>query len=246
MYLLLSKYISHRKASYYIKDATRLPDIYLCFSHENAQLHFELDGVGKNKIALVGNPELEKIVRKYHELTLNDEKIEYWLHIDQPLSGGDLGENFISRNYHHDIYTKLSEKAKSEGCRLIVKLHPGSYSDQDLPKDENIDWVKETEDITTLIKGAKVCTGFYSSLLVPCIAFKPTILVQVFDISWYKNMSNLTNVLIVKNLNEFSKVLHMPPSPSSETSIEFLSNQGYNEKHSFKERLISSIKKFCG
>ncbi|WP_340153109.1 hypothetical protein [uncultured Marivirga sp.] len=241
LYLFVAKKYGERTAAYLIKDKIRIPDKYLCFSKENAQLNIELDGDIENKIHIVGFPELEKIVTEYEKLANQSLDSDYWLHIDQPLSGGDLGEDFISHKEHHDIYLALSKKAAQHNCKLYVKLHPGSFANQNLPIDNNIIWLKEVGSLASLIKGAKICSGFYSSLLLCCIAFKPTLLYKIFDISWYKNMSKYSNVQIINDMKGLENLNTLPPNPSSSETSSFLKQNGYFENEYFEEKLIRNL-----
>ncbi|WKV11365.1 hypothetical protein [Marivirga harenae] len=237
LYLLIAKKYGERTAAYLIKDEIRIPDKYLCFSVENAKLHFELDGNIEKRINVVGFPELEKIVREYEKVT-SENSNNYWLHIDQPLSGGDLGEQFISEEKHHQIYLSLSQKAAENQSMLYVKLHPGSFLKENLPQDENIVYLREVESLAFLIKNARVCTGFYSSLLLPCIAFKPTILIKIIDLSWYTSMSKYPNVFVT---NDILEIENIPQEANSDDSDKFLAVQGYFEDDSFEDRVLKKL-----
>lgn len=196
LYLLLSKTLGTRKAAKHVLNKERVPDYYLCYSHENATIHKELDRINTKKIRIVGNPEMEAILKVYTEAKpFLDEP--YWLLIDQSLSGSDIGEGFITRERHINIYNRLADWAKAANVKLIIKLHPGNYHINDLPENDTIIWVRDIKKLASLIKGARHCIGFFSSLLLPCMQFKPVTLIRLFNHSFYERYKNLPNTRVI-------------------------------------------------
>lgn len=217
-YLLFSRLWGEKKAAYYIKDALRVPNAYLCYDTANATIHKELDGIEDDKIIIVGNPELEKVMAEYNKAIPYHEE-DYWLLIDQPLSGGDLGEAWVDRALHLAIYLHLADQAATQGRRLLVKLHPGNYGWPDLLSHPNINWIEDMPDMAGLIKGSAHCIGFFSSLLLPCIELKPVSLIRLFNLSFYERFSDRENVQVV---DDWESALEVPASP--EPGIKYNGN----------------------
>jgi hypothetical protein len=241
MYLLLVKILGLRSAAYYIKDKTRVVDRYLCFSKYNAKIHLQLDGQIADRVYVVGFPELEELVKEYEKVETSAIEQAYWLHIDQPLSGSDLGEVFVSEEVHFQVYYDLSKEAEKHNCKLYIKLHPGDYQRENLPEIDNIVYIKQTASMTKLIKEAKICTGFYSSLLLTCIAFKPTFLIKLFNISWYSDMGKYPNVKIIES-SEGAFVFGVPPTyPTAFMTKLFLTEMGYDKNASFEEKALKYL-----
>ncbi|MEM6813972.1 MAG: hypothetical protein AAF600_06210 [Bacteroidota bacterium] len=241
LFLLLVKIKGPKLAAFLVKDKIRIPTAYLCSSDQNAINQSELDGNISERLYLIGNPELDLVVNEYYGIDERSMPVNYWLHIDQPLSGGDLSEKFISEKDHQSIYKTLSELASSYKAKLYIKLHPGNYSGTNLPVDSNIVWLKEVKNLTQLIKGAKVCTGFFSNLLLPCIAFRPTILIKLFEISWYTVMGKYHNVEVVDDIKALFVNGEIPKAPSKSDSFSFLEKQGYTPKQEYSDRFLHTV-----
>jgi hypothetical protein len=223
LFFMFSKIWGPRKAAYIFKDSIRIPDKYLCYSRENARIHQQVDNVKSDKIEIVGNPELENIIRNYVEVAPFEKK-PYWLFIDQALSVSDLGETFISKQEHFSIYNKIADKATAEGRNLLIKLHPGNYNSDELPKHSNIRWIRDVRDMTAVIKGANYCFGFFSSLLLPCIIYKPTVLIKIAPLSFYDKTDKMTNVATItpKEIKNWKPNLPTPDTVYSKATMRVL------------------------
>lgn len=239
LFFIFSKIWGPRKAAYIFKDSIRIPDKYLCYSMENARIHQQVDNIKSDKIEVVGNPELEAIIKNYDDVAPFEKK-PYWLFIDQALSGSDLGEAFISKQEHFSIYTKIADKAAVAGMNLLIKLHPGSYNSQDLPQHSNIHWLRDVRDMTSVIKGANYCFGFFSSLLLPCIIYKPTVLIQIAPISFYENMAKMANVATITQdeITEWNPNLSTPDEVYSNSTMRVL---GVSPEFNYAQKLRDII-----
>ncbi len=239
LFFIFSKIWGPRKAAYVFKDSIRIPDKYLCYSMENARIHQQVDRIKSDKIIIVGNPELEVILKNYEDAAPFEKK-PYWLFIDQALSGSDLGEAFISKHEHFTIYNKIADKAAAEGKNLFIKLHPGDYNSKDLPQHTNIGWLRDVSDMTSVIKGASCCFGFFSSLLLPCIIYKPTVLIQIAPLSFYENMVKMTNVAKITP-GEITKWNFNIPIPDIEYSNTTMRVLGVSPEFKYVQKLRDII-----
>jgi len=150
-------------------------DRYLCFSPFNAIIHKETDRVKDTSISYIGSIELEKYLKSEAPLSRNP----YYLHIDQALAENSFGEETVSKKSMIDFYLKLNEFCLSKSTQLLIKLHPESYLAEWLPENENIIYVKQIENLNQLIQSAKGCFGFYSTLIIPAVYWRPTVLFKV-------------------------------------------------------------------
>ncbi|GGG25303.1 polysialyltransferase family glycosyltransferase [Pontibacter amylolyticus] len=246
IYLLIARKRSYRKAAKLIKDKNRIPSYYLCYSLKNAQIHVQLDGEGvKDKVKIVGNPELEQFFEKSHNtLNLQNKFQNFCLLIDQPLSGGDLGESFITREKHIQLYIALAEKAKSAGMKLVVKLHPGNFKEDWHPVHDNIIWIREEYSIIELIKEAKICFGVYSAATILCFLSKPTVLIKFFDLKRFSYIeeNNLAQVVTFEELLNDELLLPKLNSQNAfEVSSKVLQDYGWYGNPIYNQTLRKSL-----
>ncbi len=175
-------YLSKKEGTYYAaKNAVfpgRKPDKYICYTHKNATIHRELDRVPEHRLVYIGNPELDTYL-----IPSPSPKSDrpYFLHIDQALAENSFGEETVSIEAMQRFYSKINQYCKTNGAKLKIKLHPESYRSQWLPADPNIEWIRDTEDMPTLIQHARGCFGFYSTLVLPAIFWNPTVLFKSSD-----------------------------------------------------------------
>ena len=156
--------------------SAKKPTYYLCFSPYNATIHFELDKISPKRIIYTGSPELDG----YLEPVENKINGKYYLHIDQAFAENSFGEETVSKNNMIDFYQKLNEFCKRSEAQLYIKLHPESYNSTWLPKDENIVYLKNVSNFNDYIQSAIGCFGFYSTMIIPAIYWKPTVLFKIF------------------------------------------------------------------
>jgi hypothetical protein len=148
---------------------------YLCFSPYNAIIHKETDRITNDQIQYIGSPELIP----YLEEEVHSDEGDYYLHIDQALAENSFGEETVSKERMTDFYLKLNKFCLSKMAKLYVKLHPESYNSDWLPKHENITYLKQVENLNAVIQSAQGCFGFYSTMIIPAVYWKPTILFKI-------------------------------------------------------------------
>ena len=148
---------------------------YLCFSPYNATIHKETDRIGEERLKYIGSPELIPFLQVEHDLIEED----FYLHIDQALAENSFGEETVSKEKMIDFYLKLNQFCLSKGSKLYIKLHPESYNSDWLPKHENITYLKQVENFNRVIQSAQGCFGFYSTMIIPAVYWKPTVLFKI-------------------------------------------------------------------
>jgi hypothetical protein len=174
----LLKRESRRFADRWVRFKARMPDFYICYSEQNALIHRETDKPPRSKFRYIGNPELDE----YFQFTEHNRPTHnYFLLIDQPFADNKYGEHICTRTQMIAHYHSLSSYCNAREARLIVKLHPESYDSEWLPDNDNITWIRDTNELPGLILGARGCFGYFSTLLMPAIYFNRCILFKVSD-----------------------------------------------------------------
>jgi hypothetical protein len=150
-------------------------NVYLCFSPYNAKIHKETDRISEDQIRYIGSPELLKYLKQEAELNIGS----FYLHLDQALAENSSGEETVSKEAMIAFYLKLNAYCKSQNARLFIKLHPETYHSNWLPSDDNIVYLRQIENLNQYIQSAEGCFGFYSTMVIPAIYRKPTILFEI-------------------------------------------------------------------
>lgn len=182
-YLALYQFAVRKKGPYWASKwcflPVKRPDTYLCFSRWNSTIHRQTDRVGEDRIRYIGSPELAG----YLEAIPEDQKIQerFYLHLDQALAENSLGEEIRTKEDMKAFYLRLNAWCKARQAKLYIKLHPESYPSTWLPKDENILYLRHTSDLNRYIQSALGCFGFYSTMVIPAIYWKPTVLFKVTE-----------------------------------------------------------------
>lgn len=159
----------------------RIPDKYFVFTKGGTNLWQERDRASESIFEEIGNFELDEYVakQKIDEQVLNS---NYYLLIDNALvenkEYNTAGFGYTAE-FMNSFYLKLANWCKERGAGLKVKLHPYSYSSNYYKSLEGkIEFVKEAE-LKPLIMSSKGVFAFFSSLALPALLFKPTLLIDM-------------------------------------------------------------------
>ncbi len=196
-YLLLLKLEGHTFASRYVRFEARKPDHYLCYTPSNALIHRELDGDIEERCYYIGNPELYQLDKQLRNGAKLERSNDYFLLIDQPFADNRYQEKVKTKKEMIAFYLGLSNWCRSKSKRLVIKLHPESFHSLWLPEDENIEWIKETDSMASLILNSDGCFGYFSTLMLPVILHKPTVLFQVGESPFYNDIRGFGMAQIV-------------------------------------------------
>lgn len=148
---------------------------YLCFSPYNATIHKETDRVRESQITYIGCQELIPYLNE--ETDLIEEN--FYLHIDQALAENSFGEETVPKSKMIDFYLKLNDFCLSKEAKLYIKLHPESYQSEWLPQHENITYLRQVDNFNRVVQSARGCFGFYSTMIIPAVYWKPTVLFEI-------------------------------------------------------------------
>jgi hypothetical protein len=220
------------------------PNIFLGFTMHNMRLHFEREKITKKEVEIIGNPYFDDILHFKSEYKLPVEK--YFLLIDQPLAENDYGFMFntgISKEQVNEFYSKLNEFALKNNAKLYIKLHPGSYKSTFMLQHENIIYFKDADNVQ-LIHNSLGCFGCSSTLMIPVLYIKPTVLFTYYNIDDVENMAQfgLAKVLDLTNF-EVSDIEFIDksndPVKRQEFIDKFLFNPDINAIDNLKKVLLS-------
>ena len=168
-------------------------DLYLCYSPFNATIHRETDRISEQQIRYIGSPELISYLEPQSDLIHE----AFYLHIDQALAENSFGEETVSKEQMIEFYLKLNQYCLTQGTKLYIKLHPESYHSTWLPQDENIVYLRHLDNLNRLVQSAKGCFGFYSTMIIPAIYWKPTVLFRIQYSALQEEIKKLGNTQIL-------------------------------------------------
>lgn len=174
--MLRSRLVGVRMAMAENRFSARMPDYYITFTPADAQEYIELDEPSSYRIASIGLPEHDELFRA---LGNND-----WtedgpiLLIDTPNATNRWGVVSTTVDEKAKFFSRLASAARQTGRPLVVKLHPESYEDAWMPSFPGLEYVRGTPSPEDLLPSASLCVGFDSTLLIPAVSARPTVLVR--------------------------------------------------------------------
>lgn len=237
IYLFLLRKEGFNYASKRIRFEARKPQNYICYTPGNAEIHRELDGDIEARCRYIGNPELFRLNKDISNLLEENNTDDYYLLIDQPFADNRFGEHIKTREEMTDFYLGLLNWCKEQNSRLIVKLHPESFHSDWLPDDAGIEWVRETENMALLIAKSKGCFGFFSTLVLPIIAHKPTVLFRVGNSPLYESISSLGTAQVLP----FSAFDEIDIKRNEQRNIEGFINRYFYQNENDPVTLLAEI-----
>ncbi len=156
--------------------AGRIPDWYITYSDYTGEVHRQLDGAEGARIVPVGIPEFDPIFRRLAEPKAGPQR-EVLL-IDSPNAENRWGVVWTTVKRKARFLEDLSRRLQERGYGLTVKLHPETYDADWLPDHPNTRYVRDHE-MGSLIERSTACVGFDSTLVIPAIIARPTMLFEL-------------------------------------------------------------------
>ncbi len=172
------------------------PDYLFTYSYKNSSTNRRYFNMRDDEIKVIGNFEFDQYLQKAKK------QEPYALLIDSPFSDHPNGDNMITIEEHVKIYKKASLIANNKGLRLKIKLHPGNYNSNWIPKINNVEYVRENKDLNSLIKNAQIAFGFFGTAVIPAIYFVPTVIIEIFNHSLLRFLKE-NNICNVYKIEEF-------------------------------------------
>lgn len=157
------------------QDGFRIADWYLVFTLHEAQPWLSgRHGVALDRAVEIGNPTFDDFFREEApSLGLPP----YYLLVDQPLTESGLA--LKTAQEHQSFYSRLAQFAQRRGCLLVIKLHPDDYARAPSVAEANVQFVRQAENLTALVRQSSGVFGFFSTLLIPAIALRPCCLFRL-------------------------------------------------------------------
>jgi hypothetical protein len=220
----------------------RLADEYWVFTKSNADLYKKRDAVTESRMREFGNPEMDSFVKQAER----SKKEDYYLLVDQSFAEikewdspgyGPTKEKVLS------FYIRLQKYCESKSAKLVVKLHPYSYSSDFFDDLHGIKFLKD-HDVVPLIMEARAVFGFFSSLMLPAIYYKPCILFRMFDESDFINRVEELELARVIDYDDFDKAsLEFDSHKSAESLATFEAEYLYRADGKSCDRLAQLMHK---
>jgi hypothetical protein len=151
----------------------RMPDRYIALSPESALAHQRLDGADPDQVRCVGLPEYDQIFRSVPTEAPSDGSV---LLLDSPNAENRWGVTTLSVPEKIEFLESLSSTATALGRQLRIKLHPETYRAEWLPALPDVVYLRDV-DLTNELSAAAMCVGFDSTLVIPAVWFRPTVLI---------------------------------------------------------------------
>ncbi|WP_375577889.1 polysialyltransferase family glycosyltransferase [Marivirga tractuosa] len=193
LFIKASQKVGPYWAAKHLSFEAKKPDLYICFSPFNATIHKEVDKIGAKRIQYIGSPELTQYLKKENDLIEED----FYLHIDQAFAENSFGEETVSKENMIRFYLKLNEYCVQQNAKLYIKLHPESFNSNWLPQNDNIVYLRKIENFNRYVQSAIGCFGFYSTMVIPAVYWKPTILFNIFYSGLQEALQDVDQVKIL-------------------------------------------------
>lgn len=186
IFYLLRKYPRYKALST-LPFAERRPDKYIVFTEWLGEIYIERDGALKQELVPIGNYFFDEYFKKHKGGREEETSEKYYLLIDQPVY--DIFEE-IETGDRTVFYQKLANFALQNQAKLYIKLHPADYQRADLPEIANALYIKDADNVALLNKSTG-CFGFFSTLLIPAIYQKPTVLFKIKSLQMVEDWKNI-------------------------------------------------------
>jgi len=163
---------SYLETLYKFKYAWRYPSKYILFAKRDLPYFSEQDNVTHDKILRIGNIHFEEYY--LYKQKMDKESSSYLLYIETPLVKIDAFPNdqlVMTRQEHNRLIAVIAGYAKKKELSLVVKLHPYNFDATDYIILENVEYVRDVNNIELLMEAAAVI-GFDSSLMTMAAYFK--------------------------------------------------------------------------
>jgi len=200
-------------------------DFYIVYTKFNGYYFTELNGVPESKMLEIGVPEFDPF---FNNSVTKTPETPYNLIIDSALTySEELQTNgLVSQESFNAFIKQVNEISLRDGRRLYVKLHPYSYGNKKLCKDDNIVYFEDT-DVVSLILNASAVIGFDSTLMIPAVYYKPTAIFFLDTHNYLATVFQKNNLGTVLNyydfdIEELHKALKSSPAPETAEKLQAL------------------------
>lgn len=206
------------------KSVHRRPDRYIVFSEEDVKFYSDLDDSSRDDFTVLGNLEITSAIKLAEHRGVTEDG--YLLYIETPLSvieGNEFDINKLTIEEVNGLISSMNNYAMHRGWKLIVKLHPYSFSNSFFIKHPNIHYEKGSEK-EALILGANAIVFYNSSLSIPSLFFKPCSMFLIGEADEFQSVLRSTGICQVL---DYKTLINDPGSlrfekPSGEARSAFI------------------------
>jgi hypothetical protein len=195
--LAMSRRKSHYHSQLQFRFRGRMPDWYITYSESTSEIHRQLDGAEDGAIIPIGIPEFDPIFRRVAQAERAPG--DSVLLIDSPTAENRYGVTSMTVDQKVRFLEELSSRLAARGRRLVVKLHPETYEAEWLPSSANTTYVRDA-DVASLIAQAGACLGFDSTLMIPAVIVRPTMLFELCESTLTEDARRLGVATVVRGL----------------------------------------------
>ncbi len=162
------------------KSRWRVADDYGIFARNATDYWSVRDGIDQDSLTELGDFEMDQYFR--HSFSEPDKSNPYFVLVDNALTeNNEYNAGFgVSTDDMNLFYSNVARWCESQGAKLKVKLHPYNYKSTFYESVTNVEFVKEANNFDLLGQAIGVL-GFFSSLMVPALLYRPTILFDMGD-----------------------------------------------------------------
>ncbi|KAA3436584.1 polysialyltransferase family glycosyltransferase [Rufibacter hautae] len=158
-----------------INSSYRTADLYISFSPKIYKAHQLADHLEENqKVVFIGLPSFDQ----WSDLQSSSQRLKAVLFIDQAfVKQGLLG---WTKSYKERFVSKLTEECGKAGYILFAKIHPlEEPSGWDTLQSQGKLKLIDNDGFSELVSKVEVVMGFYSTLLMPLVAFPHTTIITL-------------------------------------------------------------------
>ena len=163
----------------------RRPNYYLCISEEVNKFYIHRDGISKDRIINIGNPDQDTFYNNFADEPING---DHYLLIDSPHL--EIDRYQVVRKDKTNFIHKINQFCLKKEKKLFIKLHPISYKTDDLVIHSNIVYLRDVK-FESFVNNTIAVFGFASSLMVPFIYIRKSCLFKLGDWAFQNNVENI-------------------------------------------------------
>lgn len=179
-------------------------DFYIVYTKFNGKYFTEVSGAGEEKMLEIGTPEFDSYL-EYDADGKRSLKPSYNVLIDSALTYNQeyktMGQ--VTQESFNSFLESMNNISLSQGRKLYVKLHPFCYANDQFVQHDNIQYFRDC-NVVELIMESGAVIGFDSTLMIPSLYYKPSVLFRLYDHSYLQDTAARYQLTGVYNYYDFS------------------------------------------
>ena len=167
--------IGEREAMHRHRFEERMPKYYVALSPDNAEVYRRRDQAPATRVACIGLPEHDRLFGRVPPGNPAEGAV---LLVDSPTAENRWDETTTTIDEKVAFLRSLDQAAGALGRPLRVKLHPETYQAGWLPNLAHGTYLRDA-DLVAEFETAAICVGFDSTLMIPAVWLRPTVLIRL-------------------------------------------------------------------